>query len=379
MESKTIIILTALASFINCILIIPYNKQHFSATIQYHLYAQGCFVAAFFLFAIDGMSEKIAIANCGILFGGVLEVLAIMKLCEKYSERIKNILLMGIGIVVILQAGLLIVVDLSSIRIALVTTTSGILWLYASYLLFAGRNRTTLQFLIGILLVIIVVASGFRVFEALTYEGTYVIYTKGTAQTLTFLSTFTFMIVSGSGIVLLAKEKADEQLRIIATYDELTEVFNRRHFILEAEKAISFANRHNTPFSLLMLDIDHFKNINDSFGHQSGDSVLQLFVNTLKSELRQYDLVGRIGGDEFLIFLQSISKEDAHEVAERIRKSVALKELNGVHFTTSIGIFSMDPNEIKDNNFDEIYRQSDIALYEAKNSGRNRIVQRRKE
>ena len=376
MDAKTIFTMIALACFINCMLIIPYNRKHCPDPTQYHLYAQVCFFISFFLYINVQLSLWIAVANCSGLFGVAFETVAIMKLTDKYSERISKTIMMIVSIIATLQAVILIAVDLSSVRISLVTAVPGMLWLYSTYLLFTNKHRTVLQSLVGILFAIIAGASGFRVFGALMFGEKYSLYSLGDAQTFTFMCMYALMIVSSSGIVLLAKEKTDTQLLIAATHDDLTGVYNRRCFIQKTENAIDFANRKMHPFSLLMLDIDDFKKINDTHGHQIGDLVLKEFSYAMKRELRKHDLIGRIGGEEFVIFLQAINENDAYLMAERLRNFVASNMVGGISFTISMGIFSVDPNDGSPKSFDDIYRQSDLALYEAKNSGRNRVVQR---
>ncbi|MGB4657795.1 MAG: GGDEF domain-containing protein [Mobilitalea sp.] len=159
-----------------------------------------------------------------------------------------------------------------------------------------------------------------------------------------------------------------------ATHDELTGIYNRKYFFEEVEKEIGYAKRKKYSFSLLMIDIDHFKNINDTYGHQKGDMVLMEFTKMLFGALRKYDLFGRIGGEEFLIFIQNVSKEEAYIVAEKLRMVIESNDLGGIHYTISIGICSVEPSLSKDINYDDILRQCDLALYEAKNSGRNITV-----
>ncbi|MDT8445694.1 MAG: diguanylate cyclase [bacterium] len=170
------------------------------------------------------------------------------------------------------------------------------------------------------------------------------------------------------------KQMEDELLRL-ATTDDLTGLYNRRHFFGRAEQLITVVQRYQRPLSALMLDLDHFKKINDQFGHQAGDKVLQLFAGTCKQLVRDADLVGRLGGEEFGIVLPETSTESAHILAERIRSSVESARLEGsyeqVGVTVSIGLVGMQGNH---DNLEQLLSQADMALYEAKAQGRNRVV-----
>lgn len=158
-----------------------------------------------------------------------------------------------------------------------------------------------------------------------------------------------------------------------ARVDYLTNLSNRRYFMEQAEEELHRAQRYKMPLSLLMLDIDHFKLINDSYGHKTGDQVLQKLSELLQQSLREVDVLGRIGGEEFAILLPESNMEQAVEVAERLRVQVAnakLLEVNGalIRFTVSVGVaFSYNA----DKNLDKLLAEADEALYKAKNSGRN--------
>lgn len=160
-----------------------------------------------------------------------------------------------------------------------------------------------------------------------------------------------------------------------ATIDSLTGVANRRHFLSLAQREVKRCGRHGCDISLLMLDIDHFKKVNDTFGHATGDLALQAVAKTCASELRNADLIGRIGGEEFAILLVETDIEKACAVAERLRSLVQAIHLltqdgQSVRLTTSIGAAELREGE---HDLPELMAQADQALYKAKNSGRNRV------
>lgn len=188
---------------------------------------------------------------------------------------------------------------------------------------------------------------------------------------------FSFLFYAFALVVLLmalTKERAELDQRRAATTDPLTGIPNRRGFTERAERLVARCQPDATPLTLLLLDLDHFKTINDRFGHRIGDSVLVLFSETTSQSLRPLDLLGRIGGEEFVALLPDVPPDTALEIAERIRKAfaTAASHVGGypIAATVSIGTASAGKTGY---NFDALYASADAALYLAKQKGRNRV------
>lgn len=168
----------------------------------------------------------------------------------------------------------------------------------------------------------------------------------------------------------------EQQLREKANTDYLTNLNARRYFMDLANQELSRLARYDSPLSFMVLDIDFFKKINDSYGHQSGDIVIMKFAEVCQSILRSVDIMGRIGGEEFAVMLPETSKDKALEVAERLRETVenmrVVLEGNAlpIQVTVSIGLVSLTS---KDKSLESLLKLADQALYQAKNSGRNRV------
>jgi diguanylate cyclase (GGDEF)-like protein len=166
-----------------------------------------------------------------------------------------------------------------------------------------------------------------------------------------------------------------QELEKLANIDPLTEVWNRRHLLELAEREFHRADRYQRPFSVLMLDIDHFKTINDTYGHAVGDEALKLMAKTVLQTLRKTDYFGRFGGEEFVAFLPETDLETAIAVAERIRLALAEIaipiDLSLIHMTVSIGVAT---HQVRDDSLDNLLKRSDTALYKAKKQGRNQAV-----
>jgi diguanylate cyclase (GGDEF)-like protein len=170
-------------------------------------------------------------------------------------------------------------------------------------------------------------------------------------------------------------QKAYLELEKLVNTDPLTEIANRRALLVVGEKEFSRAKRYERPFSVLTIDIDRFKQINDTYGHDVGDRVLVRLAQTVTQYLRKVDCFGRFGGEEFLIFLPETSEPQGIKVAERIRYKIAKTpiDLQGqtIKITVSIGVATYRPH---DENLDTMLKRADRALYEAKNCGRNKVV-----
>lgn len=171
------------------------------------------------------------------------------------------------------------------------------------------------------------------------------------------------------------RKKIEVEMERLARTDELTGLTSRRRFLEQAETETARSIRYNHPLSLLMLDADHFKRINDQHGHAAGDLVLRSLANVIHDSLRGSDLAGRIGGEEFAILLPETDRPMALEVAERLRNAVeASQVMVGMEaplgVTVSIGVASLRSIE---GGLGLLLSQADMALYRAKNSGRNRV------
>jgi len=172
---------------------------------------------------------------------------------------------------------------------------------------------------------------------------------------------------------VLERLRLHRELVRLATTDELTGVMNRRQFYARAESHWRLLKRYPAPCGLLMVDLDKFKRINDSHGHAVGDEVLKAFANTIRQGLREHDLFGRVGGEEFALLLPQTGTQACVDVAERLRLALAafaLKLQDGtvIHFTASFGCTQLRG---EDSSLDAAMSRADRALYGAKTGGRN--------
>jgi diguanylate cyclase (GGDEF)-like protein len=180
----------------------------------------------------------------------------------------------------------------------------------------------------------------------------------------------TFLVLRPSLRLLELQERLYDR----AITDELTNLKNRRYLMERLQEELIRSKRKNAPLSLLLLDIDHFKRINDTLGHEAGDGALKHTARILGMSTRPYDTVGRFGGEEFLIIFPQTNAREALEIFERIRSSLEVspfeREVESVRLTLSGGVSELRPQDVS---VDELLARADRALYRAKESGRNRV------
>jgi len=169
-------------------------------------------------------------------------------------------------------------------------------------------------------------------------------------------------------------KKIERQLANMALFDSLTGTLNRPAFYQYAEKEFARSKRYYRPLSVIMLDIDHFKSVNDKYGHQGGDQVLQIFAEACQEVIRSTDIMGRVGGEEFALLLPDTPMKSAFNLAERLRERInKYPYLAGdmlIDITASLGVAELHSD---DNEFRMLLQRADEALYKAKHAGRNQV------
>ena len=168
-------------------------------------------------------------------------------------------------------------------------------------------------------------------------------------------------------------DQAEQHLRALTREDSLTKLFNRRYFFEVAAIEFERARRYGTTLSLMMIDLDFFKRVNDKYGHQAGDRVLNQVAHLMQSVVRATDIVGRYGGEEFVVLLTQAGLAEAMVLAERLRSKINNAEIvvdgHRLRVSISIGVSERLP---ADTSFDDLVSRADSALYQAKAAGRNR-------
>lgn len=193
-----------------------------------------------------------------------------------------------------------------------------------------------------------------------------------TQEDLTLLD----MLASYAAIAL-ENSRLFKKIQRLAITDSLTDIYNRRHLFVLGQREFNRARRFNRPLSVIFIDIDHFKDVNDHYGHRAGDQVLMLITHTIQEQIRDIDVMGRYGGEEFLIFIPEVELEATRNIAERIRTSVEQlltnSRFSNTQVTISLGVVSLT-DDIP--SLSALVSRADAAMYDAKRNGRNRVAVR---
>ena len=240
----------------------------------------------------------------------------------------------------------------------------------------ARTGRAWRLLLVGV--VILMLVMGLRAQVALTGHSEFAQATNGLApqpvQIITFIAIMAASLLGSIGFVLMVKERSDRDIMQLAMTDCLTQIPNRRALMERAEQAL--ARRSGAPLALMMIDVDHFKLINDIHGHPTGDEVLSKVADLLSERLRGYDLLGRYGGEEFCAVAPDTDMAGALKLAESLRESIASTSFDTkkgkLPVTVSIGISICPVNAARE--LKELLAEADVALYTAKQTGRNKVV-----
>ena len=213
-----------------------------------------------------------------------------------------------------------------------------------------------------------------RIVNTLAFPTHGVVLTAGFVEQLNFYNGIIQAILIALGYIILTTERLQQELREQAALDPLTGIFNRRAFFEAASGRIAEAVRARHPLTVFAVDLDHFKRINDGFGHGVGDRVLCHFVRTARRELREQDTMARFGGEEFVVLLPRVGGVEAARVAERLARRFAEAPLvvdgNRIEATVSIGVAELDTGRER---LEGLLNRADDALYQAKIEGRNRV------
>ncbi|MBQ5950284.1 GGDEF domain-containing protein [Massilia sp. ST3] len=232
------------------------------------------------------------------------------------------------------------------------------------------RSASPLQLIIGVNDALFALAVAWSALGGITGDAP---FGQGASHEFAYLMGYLLMIVNGFGFLLLCKQKDDAEMARLATTDFLTGLPNRHAFLERAEQARLAAQRQRRPLALLMIDIDHFKQLNDRWGHASGDEALVVFARTARAVLREHETIGRLGGEEFALMMPGTGLEGAVQAAQRLRLAVreATVITSGPSYTmtVSIGVVVLDPNE----DLSAALARADHALYAAKRDGRDRV------
>lgn len=263
-----------------------------------------------------------------------------------------------------------------AVRSAVISMIAALVMLAVAVGLIFYNNETKLRRITGGFFIAFSIMCGLSAMDALANKAGYPIFNENPGETLTYLMAYGYMLVSTMAFLLMSREALELKLQQAATRDFLTGIYNRGHAMHLAKKLFSLMIRQRKPISVLMIDLDHFKAVNDKYGHFVGDEVLVNFSHKTAALLRSDAVFGRYGGEEFIVFCPNTNEQDAAMIAKRIKGCLVPEFTNKQtlpHYTVSIGAATIIPADIAD--MAKLMKMADEALFQAKRTGRNKVIQ----
>ena len=315
----------------------------------------------------------IPFANAVLFAGFALDASA---LWEQAGRRVwRPYLLPALGAAIGLYTGAWLLQAPAGVRIAIGSAAAGFFFVAGAAALGRGwRNGTPLRRYLVVAMLVLSAAVVLRGLWSLLPEGVNGVSTLA-VQAVGVLAVYLMMLSNAFGYLLLVREQDQGELARLEVVDPLTDVPNRRGFYQALTPWIALARRPGMPTSLIVLNLDQFKRVNDNYGHPAGDMVLKAMVDVCKKQLRDSDQMGRLGGAEFAVLLPRTSIEDAAMVAERIRHAVAALPVKAekavITMTASLGVTVIRAEDTTVS----LFKRADEALQAAKQAGRNRVME----
>ncbi len=330
----------------------------------------------FVLFALRGGIHdllSVSLANVLIVVAFADYTRALYRLAERPAPN--RTLAVAIALVAANSVLFSFGIDRIEMRIMVASLVLAGLAAASAGVLLTARPRSTAQWVTGGVFVVGALVMLFRAaYTALHPQALVGGFEPGLTQSVTFATAALLPLLTSYGFLLLCTDRMRGELERTATTDFLTGILNRRAVERAGVRAVGRARRHQHGCAALVADIDHFKRINDAFGHAVGDTALRQVVARLRDGLRGEDMLGRLGGEEFLVLIEKADSERALAAAERLRRAVCDQPLRlepgPQTVTISIGVAVLDDG---DGSFDDLLRRADRALYVAKTGGRNRV------
>ena len=366
------------ASFAFIIIIFQFSHQEGAdrQRLRQFMYAKLTQTLAWFFVLFQSSVFSFPLTNLGniFLFIGLYfesKMLLGMALFDKkwlliIQDIIFVIILIGFNVNYILQTAMPVQLAFISYSFFFLLCIPGIMYTVTS-------DNSIFKRIIGISYIGLFLFSLFRGMEALRQPiNTF----NEVLQNVSLVLFILIMIIGSTGELLFIKEEDDHRIRDMAFFDPLTTLLNRRRFLEEAERCFAHHARYAEFLSILFLDIDHFKKVNDQYGHRFGDEVLKDFASLLQKSIRSSDVCGRYGGEEFVVVLAKTQTDRAISAAKRLQAAITLSSFSKhpeFAYTVSIGVYSFIPLANKECFLEMCIEKSDMALYRAKENGRNRI------
>ena len=376
MDTKTLLLANTVGNIVVVFFMLVYNRNHLNKVNREHFISQVMFAMAFIFFSAgyfwDGFDALSTIlGNIGMIYGSAYIMISIIRFCDRMTTTLNNKILLSSSIIAILATAFRIIPNYSNLRIGLVTLTIAVYLTVASIFLLKKENKSHLQSVIAYSFLFVALTHYYRTWEAFDFSRLYTFDSPHIGHSLVMIGMYIYLIISGSGVVMISKEASDEKLYRAATYDGLTGCLNRQSIVSMAQNIIDNNKSSDHVIALVMVDIDHFKSLNDDYGHDVGDEMLIRFTKIIKENLSPNDLLGRYGGDEFILVMQDETCEMIQSRCEAMRHAIEISGYESIYYTATFGVACLTTDVKFD--FDHFAKVADHALYKAKAKSRNAV------
>lgn len=377
LPSQIIITTLGIGYLITLLLIIAYEHKQLSKRSK-HIFLLAKFIQ---IIAWLGLAYRegsygiyvVAFSNSLLFISYTLEVIAFLSLKNMIRPIEKRLLYVLMVLSIIGFNCIIIFNNIQELRIVFYSVVNVCMYLFMYRMVFS-KGTTVLMRLIGILYLLFALASVIRAILTIASSFSTSYYAPGNFQWVFLLSVYIFSNLGTIGFILLMKEEVDRDLHYFANFDDLTSVLNRRSFAIETKNKLNYCAKKRKSVAYILFDVDHFKMINDTYGHFIGDKVLQTLTTNIKPYLQNDDLFGRYGGDEFALLLVDKNEQEAIDLIKQIQQSIQSISVKDkvVQYSISIGVVTTIPTN--ETNLELLYTSCDKALYVAKSGGRNIFV-----
>lgn len=374
MSVLTILVMLIIGHLMVSLLCYAYFRKNPNYVLKLSFTAQVLLVLAYLLLiyrAVFPNIINIILSNSLLVSALSIQATALLVSIDAWNNKIRKIYIVVLSIIMSIFYIYVFFENKDSMRIVIITFASIAIFIYPMYKLIFDKKSTFLRKILGITCSASVFIFLIRIIYAIKPDSAMTLLGSNITNTLSFVALYVLMIVNGVGLLLVIKENDDTKLILEATRDSLTGIYNRGFIIDECNKQIEMHRRKKLALTFLVIDLDHFKNVNDHYGHNVGDKVLKHFTNRVSTLLRPYDLFGRVGGEEFVIMLPNTEFDDGYRIAERLRSEIEKTSVESVKITVSIGLHVTVPEAETD--FGTIFKAADEEMYIIKNTGRNSV------
>ncbi len=340
---------------------------------SYFLFSFGFSLLASRQYTFDFLS--VVVANLAIVAGFSLLILGILKFLKYEKQTFEKLSIVLLGVMTVAFVYFTYFQSSVNARIIIISVIIAGFSFFAGLKVLINQERVILTFtrFLGFSFLYCAVIFLLRIYFTFNEPELYDFMNAGTIHAISLIALQLVIISSCFSLTVSASQQLASKLAIQATIDSLTGIYNRRAFDEFANKSVLRAQREQTPISIILMDIDLFKQVNDQYGHQLGDKVLQEFSLRLKNSVRQYDILSRYGGEEFTLLLPNTNTSTAMIIAEKLRHTIAqpvfcLEGGAELAVTASFGVATIQDEDI---DWQKFISFADQALYQAKENGRN--------